>query len=299
MGDGNGGRVSGEALAILEELGLSEKEARVLAALVTRGSASAAHLAQEAEMYRTNVYPVLEALETRGLAGRFPGRAGAWSSTGRDQVIERLYAAQEERHGRLQASKEKLRAALTSPQEPDAAALPLVELVHGPTETGRVYDTMLRSARSEVLVFNRPPYGVSLDEPSDAVVSMLARGVKTRVIYRSGEVDDEAFRDETSVYLQAGIEARVTDELPTKLVVVDRRVVLVAVMESDAQDGFPVSQHVDHAGFAEPWASVFERYWATSVPYGKVYGRLGAEAEQTWSSSRDASVAEPSSASAP
>lgn len=285
-----------DALAILEDLGLSEKEARVLAALVTQGSASAAHLAQEADLYRTNVYPVLEALEAKRLVGRFSGKAGVWSSAGRDQVIDRLYTALEQRNEKLQASREDLRTALTAEQEADPSEVPRIELVHGPTETGRVYDEMLHAARDEVLVFNRPPYGVSLDTPSDSIVSMLARGVRTRVLYRSAELDDDAFRAETEVYLHAGVEARVTDELPTKLVVVDRRVVLVAVMESDADDGFPLSQHADHVGFAAPWAAVFERYWATSTPYAEVYGRP-ARAASTWSSSRDAPVAERSSSS--
>lgn len=279
-----------DVLGVLQELGLSEKEARVVVALVAQGSASATHLAREADLYRTNVYPVLEALEAKGLIGRFPGKAGLWSSTGRDQVVDRLYAAEENRHERLQASREDLRLALTATREPETAPVPMIGLVHGPTETGRVYDDMLRAARSEVLVFNRPPFGVSLDAPSDAVLSMLGRGVPTRVLYRAAELDDPAFRRETEYYLDAGVEARVTDELPTKLVVIDRRIVLVAVMKPDAQNGFPSSQHVDSETVAAPWAAVFERYWKTSTPYAEVYGR-GA-AERPWSSSRDEAMAD-------
>ncbi|HUP70920.1 MAG TPA: hypothetical protein VM142_14070 [Acidimicrobiales bacterium] len=210
--------------------------------------------------------------------------------TGRDQVVDRLYAAEENRHERLQSSREDLRLALTATQEPETVPVPMIGLVHGPTETARAYDEMLRVARREALVFNRPPYGVSLDAPSHEILSMLSRGVTTRVLYRAAELDDENFRAEAESYLQAGVEARVTDELPTKLVVVDRRLVLVAVMEPDAQEGFPSSQHVDSATFAAPWAAVFERYWRTSTPYAEVYGR-GA-AERTWSSSRDEAMAD-------
>ena len=269
--EGNGVSLDA-ALIILEDLGLSEKEARVLAALVAAGSATAAHLAGEADLYRTNVYPVLESLEAKGLVGRLPGKAGAWSSAGPDRVVDRLYAAEERRHDSLQARRDELRGSLTAPPKANDAVLPRVDLVLGPSETARTYDAMLRKARREVLVFNRAPYGESLDDPSGAIVEMLARRVETRVLYRTAELDDAVFREEAGAYLAAGVQARVTDELPTKLVVVDRRIVLVALITpDDPEDSFPVSQYAESAGFAAPWAAAFEHYWATSTPVAEAY----------------------------
>lgn len=266
------------AAAILEGFGLSEKEARVLASLVTSGSASAARLAQEADLYRTNIYPVLEALDAKRLAGRLPGRAAVWASPGRDEVIERLFSAEERHLEHLRSRKEELRELLTPPAEAnrDETSLAQLQLVVGPDETARVYYRMLRSATEEVLVFNRAPYGAILDQPSDVVVlDLLERGVKARVLYRRLELEDPESRVEAEVYLRAGVEARITDELPTKLVVADRRSVLVAIMEpddrSDSDAVFPVSQYVDHSGFAAPWAEVFERYWSTSTPYHQIH----------------------------
>ncbi|HUP69658.1 MAG TPA: helix-turn-helix domain-containing protein [Acidimicrobiales bacterium] len=281
MDIGATGHKSG-AVPILEALGLSEKEARVLVVLVIEGSASAARLAAEADLYRTNVYPVLESLETKGLVGRLPGKASVWSSAGRDRVVERLYTTEERRHETLQVRKADLIRALTAPQKATVAPPPRLELVHGPTDTARIYDEMLRSARREVLVLNRPPYGMSFEDPSGVILEMLQRGVSTRVIYRSIETDDEAFRQECEVYVAAGAEARVTDELPTKLVVVDRQTVLVAVMTSDEpEEGFPDSQYLDHPGLAAPWAALFERYWATSTPMADVNGPTGAASRAT------------------
>jgi len=250
----------------LQDLGLTLNEARALVALLQVGPAAVSEVARVSGIHRTSVYPVLEALRSAGLAATFSSPSTRWACIGVEKTIDRLYADAEDRLRRLVAEKEELSRLLAEVVR-DAAeeTLPGVRLVQGPDATNEVYLQMLREARAEVLVFNRAPYGLVAKDPINEVLGLLERGVSIRALYRRVDLDP-AFAQETEVYLAAGLQARLVDQLPTKLVVVDRSSALVAMMAPDDVAGFPISQHVEHSGFAATWGDVFDRFWSTAQP---------------------------------
>lgn len=264
----------------LEDLGLTSAEARVLVALLGLGSAGATQVAAAAGIHRPNVYPVLDALAARGLVGRLPGRGRIWAPARTEEVLESLYAAEQDRLERLEAKRPVLRGlldSLGSTPTPDAPAA--VTVVAGITETAKAYDALLASARDEVLVFNRPPYGQATFEPSVDVATLLGREVTIRVLYRAVDVEGPEVaeaRVEVDAYVSMGVEVRTADDLPTKLAVIDRRAVLVAMMDPSSTEGrFPPSLHVVEAGFAASQGAVFDHYWHNSRPY-EASGQVGA-----------------------
>ena len=150
-----------------EAFGLSGYEARVLVALLRVGVATPAQLARLSGVHRTSAYPVLEELAAKGLADVRPGKTAVWASPGTEEVLARLSAIQEERLRGLQARLDQTRAAL-SRLVPDApiATMPDAQIIRGAAQVRRIYERLLRSAVSEVLVFNRPPIPGRPAEPT-------------------------------------------------------------------------------------------------------------------------------------
>lgn len=259
-----------------EHLGLSPYEARVMVAMLKLGSATTAQLEAVAKLPRTSTYKVLNTLAMKRLAERLPGDGPAvWVPAPRDQVLDRLYEAEQdakEQHLRsLQARRDHARALLAQ-AFPDVADVPppFVHLLHGAAQMKRVYEQSANNCRTELIMFTRPPYSWSFPNPNRAVLDMLLRGVKARVLYEEAQWHDpgaEAFRTEMEIYHRAGVKARLAKSLPIKLIIFDRRVTLLNMAIPDTPDGgYPTTLHIEHEGFAEVQADAFERRWESAVP---------------------------------
>lgn len=260
----------------LEELGLSPSEARVTLTLLQLGSVKSTELARLSGVPRTSIYQVIEGLRDKGLVERLAGSGPAiWATPGRDRVLDRLHtalaAAQEDRLRQHAARTERLRDVLAEavPGDP-SVALPYVHLLSCPAEVRESHQHLMSEAEHEILVFNRPPYSTAPDPVKDATVQALERGVRMRVLYQAAQIEDpeaDSFRAAVETYRQLGVEGRVVDELPTKLIVVDATSVLLAMDDPVLADaGFPVTIHVEHPGFATVQAAAFEQFWTTSRP---------------------------------
>lgn len=263
----------------IEELGLTPYEARVLLALFRLGSANSIQLAKVSGVPRTAVYPVLDQLGGKGLAVRLPHDGPAqWASPGRDEVLRRLdadlSAAMEARLAEHRAQATKVRKLLEEsfPEAP-SVALPFVHQLQGAQRVREAYDRLLAEAQHEVLMFTRPPfaYRSGLENVNPAVLELCSRNVPCRVLYQREQVEGEAFagfREEMEAYHEAGVEARVADELPIKLVVVDERATLVGMNDPVAPEvGYPTTLLIEHPGYSRIKAAAFGQLWAGAVPY--------------------------------
>lgn len=255
----------------LEELGLSSNEARVLLVLLQLGSASGPELAKASAVPRTSVYPVLDSLRAKHLTEPLPGRSAVWVSPGPEEVLNRLYAAQEERLRSLAATAALAREALAElvPEGPPPS-MPQVHLIHGAAQLKRTYDRLLDEARSEVLTLSRPPYSWTPGEINPHILSALARIERGRAIYEAAgfaAAVAEGFGPEHAAYVAAGLEARMLDHVPVKLVVFDRARALVGLVGPTLPEGaYPSHLLVDEPGYATIMALAFEHLWDQAQP---------------------------------
>jgi len=78
-------------LGVLRNVGFSEKEARVYAALAELGEGTAAKISQKTELKRPSVYVILGSLIARGYASEVPGKkVSAYQATDANAILRRL-----------------------------------------------------------------------------------------------------------------------------------------------------------------------------------------------------------------
>ena len=114
------------------------------------------------------------------------------------------------------------------------------------------------------------------------VVDLVGRGVEVRVLFQRANpaISTAQLHEEVQAYLQAGVQARVADELPLKLVIADRKVVLVAIPDPNLRDtGFPTSLLVENEDYAAVQATAFEAYWDRAQPGEESSWETGAVGE--------------------
>jgi len=265
-----------------EELGLNGYQARILVQLLRLGSATPTQLAEAAGVHRTSAYPALRELLTHGVAALVPGQTAVWTTPGRSEVVDRLWQAHEKRlqslRGRVDTTRQLLEQ--LAPEEHTGVAVPQVQLLSTAAQARGVYDRLLAAARHEFLVLSRPPYSaaaertkgerlktdeIGRDEVNPEVLQALMRGVEMRVLYERAGWDDPAassFRSAMGRYHAAGVQGRIADRLPIKLVMADRRSALVALTDALLPDiGFPANLLVDHPGFCDYQAEGFDHLW--------------------------------------
>lgn len=259
---------------VFEEMGLGSYEARALAAIVNVGSATAGQLAKLSGVTRPNVYPALESLRTKGLVEARHGKVTEWVSPGREEVVHRLVQVQEQRLQNTQdAIKKRAEEALTIVAKMGAGApaptQTFLRVMRNEIDMAALYARSLKEATDEVLVFNRGPYPGRIVVAKE-VTEAVARGVRARALYQVTEVEDpgfEAFHATVEAYADAGVEARVVDEVLVPMAVFDRKVVLFALDDLMVPEaGFETDVAVDHGRFAAFCVEAFDEAWATARP---------------------------------
>ena len=279
-----------------ELLRLTAYESKLLLALLQLGTGNSHQLARLSGVPRTSVYDNLGTLCDRGLAERLPAAGSAtWASVGREEVLDRLAAAEtdereaerrqfEDRLRDLADRRRRIRAQIEgSLQETPGLALPYVRLVRSRRGVLQTYHDLLARARSELLMYTRPPYATGQSYIDRSVLTMLERGVSARVLYERGYTDRGSF----AVYHDAGVRARIVEHLPIKLVVVDREASLISLTDPVLPEaGYPVTMLVEHAGYAEFAAASFERMWESGTAYAprQIAGKA-SQANRTLTSS--------------
>lgn len=252
-----------------EVFDLNLSEARVLFALLQLGSANSSQIARVAQLPRTNTYPVMEALKERGLVQRLPGDGVIeWTTPGVETVMDRLDAAVEDareseaRRHRSRTSDLRAMVATAFPSIPPDA-LSDVQVIRGSARVKKLYEQMLARATSDLTMFTRPPYAMPEGYVNPTVIEMLGRGIRTRVLYEAG-LDGRA---EFVVYDQAGVQARVVESVPLKVVIVDSRATLVGMPDLIEPEGYPITLYVEHPAYATLLSFAFEHLWSQGAPY--------------------------------
>ena len=253
----------------LVALGLTNYEAAAYLALTRRSWATGAEVARLARLPRQRVYDVLDGLVERGLATVEPGRPARYSAAPPDGAIGALLEAHRARLDVLEREAAETIARLTPAYRAGRAEddpLGYIEVLRDPAAIARRFGELESSAEREILVFTKPPYAV---EPADNVagLQLLERRIEARSVYERSLYDDAAQADAVRRFVAAGERARVVDELPLKLVLIDERVALFTLEDPVAGTPGLTIMVVEHAALARLLKLAFERVWESGEDF--------------------------------
>jgi sugar-specific transcriptional regulator TrmB len=255
--------------APLLSLGLTGYEAGAYVALTRRERATGAEVARLAGLPRQRIYDVLDGLVGRGLATVEPGRPARYTAVAPDDAVAALLAAHRASLARLEQDAAEAVALLTPAYRDGRRAtdpLAYIEVLREPAVIGKRFAELEASAEGEILVFTKPPYAV---EPADNVagLQLLERGVEARGVYERSVYDDEAVVAAVRSFIAAGERARVVDELPLKLVVIDERVALFTMEDPVAGSADLTVMIVEHPALARLLKLAFEHAWESGEDF--------------------------------
>jgi sugar-specific transcriptional regulator TrmB len=258
----------------LTRLGLTGYEARAYLALTRRGIATGAELARLAGLPRQRIYDVLEGLVARGFATIRAGRPLQYSAVAPAEAIERLL---EERRREL-ADAEQLAAEaaarLTETYEAGrdhTDPLGFIEVLREPGAIAARFAELQAAAQDEILVFTKPPYATPPGENVEGL-KLLERAT-ARSVYERSIFDHPEAVEAVEQFIRAGEQARVVDELPMKLVIIDQRVAMFSLKDPVAGGDELTILVVEHPALAALLEIAFDAVWESGEEFAAAAAR--------------------------
>jgi sugar-specific transcriptional regulator TrmB len=249
--------------APLVDLGLTGYEASAYLALTRRSRAAAGEVAKLAELPRQRVYDVLESLVSRGLASSTPGRPTRYTAVPPDEAVSTLLTAHRERLQQLEQNAAETVAAL-APTYHDGRdqvdPLDFIEVYREPAVIAKRFTELEAAAEREIHDFTKPPYAIPPAE-NLAGLELLERSIEARSVYERSINDEPAHVEAIRRFIDAGEQARVVDELPLKLVLIDERIAVFTLEDPVAGPRGLTIMIVEHAALARLLKFAFEAIW--------------------------------------
>ena len=253
----------------LAALGLTGYESAAYVALTRRGEATASEVASIAELPRQRIYDVLEGLVGKGFATMKPGRPVRYVAASPDEA---LWGALDRRRQELERLERRIAETIErlTPDYRDGRReddpLRFIELLREPAAIAKRFTALEAAAEREILVFTKPPYAIPPAQ-NVAGLELLERSIDARSVYERSIYDDAAQAESVRSFVAAGEHARVVDELPLKLVVIDERVAMFTLEDPVAGAGGLTIMIVEHAAVALVLKQAFDAVWASGDPF--------------------------------
>ncbi|MFJ6010598.1 helix-turn-helix domain-containing protein [Streptomyces sp. NPDC092952] len=265
---------------MLQALGLSPDEETVYTALLTRPTASARDLAGQTGLGRDGIARILHDLAARGLVAVEAGAGGTADSPARPGPGDghatpyRLTPPSVALAPLLVEQRNALHRAETAfsmltEQYRSTAAHPagnVVEVVVGVEQVAHRFHQLQRGAQRELLVFLvGTPIAVPREDTDLSESAALDRGVDFRVVATKDYLDGPEVARDMRTAVTAGLELRLVEALPLKMVVSDRQSAMVPLDMADS-GGEPSAIVVHRSGLLTALVQLFEKEWAQARP---------------------------------
>jgi len=206
----------------------------------------------------------LETLRGAGLLTRLEGPEPDYAAVDPRFAIRGLVDRLSDRAARLSEAipvlAEQFEASL-----PRNGETPQTVVVSGADAVAAWYARLQHHAAREILAFDRPPYVAASFDPFQSAV--LARGVVWKVIYTIESFEGGATWEEVDRLAEQGEQARITRDLPVKLVVVDDEIAMISLsLEPGQAEALVTHSEPVVAAFRK----LFEFEWERAVPIAQV-----------------------------
>jgi sugar-specific transcriptional regulator TrmB/DNA-binding CsgD family transcriptional regulator len=257
---------------VLESLGVGPVEERVYELLVSRGRLSLAEVIAADDVEPALQREALDALVAKGLVRLLTGHDHEFVVAPPEQAIEALIA---ERMSALQAVRAQTAelAARARRASQTVDPIELIEIVSGEGSVRQLFLQALKSAREEIVIFDRPPYATDVAEAASVQDEQLSsRGLRMRTVFERSLLEDPAQVRRILEGISAGEEGRVAT-VSLKLVIVDREWAMLPLLHAAGQTP-DAAVIVRRSVLLDSLLALFESVWQQAVELKPAAGGL-------------------------
>lgn len=245
----------------LSVIGIDATQQQVYRTLLARPAATVAELAETLDLPDRTVAAALEGIADLGLASPVAGEGGRYAPAPPAMALGSILTRHRDDLSRAEMLVTEL-AEHYRDAVGDRSARDLIEVVTGMAAIRHRLDHLQRTAMNEVLAFVTSPAVVVSTTENLAEDLAVRRGVDYHVVIERAQVETPGFLGHAAEAIDRGQQLRVVETLPIKLVVADRRLAMVPLLDT----GQPGAVLVHGGGLLNALVALFENVWARSMP---------------------------------
>jgi sugar-specific transcriptional regulator TrmB/DNA-binding CsgD family transcriptional regulator len=216
----------------------------------------------------TRARGAIRQLQALGLVTGSASRPVRFSPVSPELAFEVLILQEETALREARAAVAELQAAFVSSPPPEGAHP--VDVISGREAVVQHVMQLQRAAQDEILVFDTPPYAADRHQVTEAEVEHLRRGVRARVVYDRSALEEPGQLAVVRELSELGEEARLLENLPVKMMIIDARRAIVPLSAVDP--GVHSVALIDASPLLHALVALFEALWSAATPVSKSVG---------------------------
>lgn len=255
----------------LLDMGMSEREAKVYLAMLTRHHLPLSDLQRLSGLQHSKVSEIVGNLVRKGFCKeRKVGRKRFFDAFDPRESFSAPLSMMENqvtRGKKLSRTLSKLYAKAEKADRP----LEYVEILHGCNNIHDQYCRFIRDAGEEILAFVRPPYACATEkaikEQRLSYDAFLERGGRLQWVFELNAPGQKERIRELKPLAAKGARIGFMDQLPLKMMIFDRREVLVMQEKALSGTGDMTMARMKQGAIAEAFRVLFKFFFAHSLSY--------------------------------
>lgn len=255
----------------LINIGLTKYEASVYHVLLQKPDLAATELANLANVPRTRVYEVINLLHDKGFCKKSDDdkikRFNAINPRfAFNNLLEKNKEEYEKKVKSINLLSEELEPIYELSQEGIDDPSKHIEVIVGNNEILEKINEYGKDVKEEILTMNKAPYVIDFSAVQKRGKVAYFPGLKYKFVTEKADMKNPEFVHFLELWEENGAEVRVVDEVHTKLVVLDRKKVILSITNKDALLTTHTSMFVDNPQLAKMYVKTFHSYFDEGIP---------------------------------
>ena len=247
----------------LRKVGLSRYEASIYTGLLLDAKAKISEISKRTGVPQPKAYQALDSLVDKGFCLVGPDVVNRYRALPPEVAIagfiEGLHDAERHATGLVTELTD-----LQQQGEGQDLWAPPFEIVKGSRQVNMIVLERIECAKETIRFFAKAPALPSADV-REALVRAFERGVTMRCVYEEPYLAQDEVKDDVLGMRELGVEDRIVDELPTKMVLFDERSAMNSI-STQRGEGF-MALVLRHHGMVQHMLASFELQWERGVEF--------------------------------
>jgi sugar-specific transcriptional regulator TrmB len=259
---------SGRELEIgLADLGLSEREARLYVAMLSKPDSTSIELHRMANISRKKIYEVLSRMIERKLCiERQVGRTKRYTPVDPELLADTRAQQMTAQLSQIQKLKHEL-SRLYEARDGKTVSLEYLETLQTHKQLKERIAYLSEKCRDEALSFSTfHPLIQSFEEADRVTLQSVRRTKDVRTVYEFGPGIPSGWMEHVIRWHEAGEKSRFIHKLPTKMLVYDGLHVLLVIQDA-LGPGQEATVLFSNRGLALAFRKLFEYVWNEAIPF--------------------------------
>ena len=259
------------------DFGLTERETKVYMILLTKKSFTTSEIQNSVDITRTKIYEILQKMVARGICTeRLIGKIKYYEAVEPKLALQRVFDKYRDECQKQFDKRKYLKDELIKVLNPMfdksknvVSPLDFIEIMKDKEQIQNKYLMSVRETKKEMLTFNKGPYVCDttrrLSEQIKEENKLLKRGASSRNIYEEKELmSQEWLLNCLNSLSKSGHKARITKDLPIKMMVFDEKRVILPLQQNSPEGNGITLLFIEHNGLALACKSLFDSLWENS-----------------------------------